>query len=68
MKQNEENRKSKEQSQQDGSSGRADQVENAEHHTNIPGNDEEDRFDMNSLKGVVDRKTPKKPEDEEQNS
>ena len=68
MKHNDEDQKNKQQPQQDGSSGRADQVENAEHHINTPGNDEEDRFDMNSLKGVVDRKTPKKPEDREQNS
>jgi hypothetical protein len=68
MKQKDEGQENKEQPQQDGSSGRADQMENAAHHTHTPGNDEEDRFDMNSLKGVVDRNTPKKQEDEGQNS
>jgi len=70
MKQKDEGQEKKEQPQpqNDGSSGRADQMENAAHHTNTPGNDEEDRFDMNSLKGVVDRKTPKKPEDGGKNS
>jgi hypothetical protein len=70
MKEKDEHGENEEQSQKEnnGSSGRADQLENAEHHTDTPGNDEEDRFDMNSLKGVVDRKVPEKPEDEAQNS